>query len=166
MLEKGKYLFCLVCKKIYHSKCVHMKCEPCDSDYYTKIEFEDPNKKDKTINLLLKPATWIKYHCNATINDVMKCPKCHNILYINKENKMFQIKSKCLICEEEFIAEAKVYNPLEYKKMKMAMKTTLFNGIEAKPDNLPCSDLNQMEMNSYKFLHKKECNGVLFFKEY
>jgi len=90
MLEKGKYLFCLVCKKIYHSKCVHMKCEPCDSDYYTKIEFEDPNKKDKTINLLLKPATWIKYHCNATINDVMKCPKCHNILYINKENKMFQ----------------------------------------------------------------------------
>ena len=174
VLEKGNYLLCLGCKKIYHSKCVHMKCEPCDLDYYTKIELEDPNKKDKNINPLLKPATWIKYHCNAVINDVMKCPKCHNTLYINKENKKLscisckyelnnnQIKSKCLICKEEFLAEAKVYNPLEYKKMKMAMKTTLFNGIEAKPDNLPCGDLNQMEMNSYKFLHKKECNGVLY----
>ena len=174
VLEKGNYLLCWGCKKIYHSKCVHMKCEPCDLDYYTKIDFEDPNKKDKNFNPLLKPATWIKYHCNAVINDVMKCPKCHNTLYINKENKKLscitckyelnqnQIKSKCLICKEEFLAEAKVYNPLEYKKMKMAMKTTLFNGIEAKPDNLPCGDLNPMEMNSYKFLHKKECNGVLY----
>jgi hypothetical protein len=46
--------------------------------------------------------------------------------------------------------------------MKMAVKETLFNSIEAKPDFLPCNDISQSEIKNYKFQHKKECNGIMY----
>ena len=162
----GSYLLCLKCKLLYRSNCVMLHCESCDVDYYTSIEKEN--------NIKYKPATWEKYHCNAVLNDVMKCFKCKNCLYLNVHNRKLcclkcnfeidqnRIKWKCIICNEEFQSEAKIYNPLEFKNMKMAVKQTLYEGIEAKPDFVPCCDLDKGEIAKYKFYHKKECNGILY----
>lgn len=162
----GTYLLCLKCKLIYRSTCVMLHCDSCDVDYYTSI--------DKDNNLKYKPATWEKYHCNAILNDVMKCFKCKNCFYINVYNKKLcclkcnfeidqkRIKWKCIICGEEFLSDAKVYNQLEFKNMKMAVKQSIYEGIEAKPDYVPCCDLDKTEIEKYKFYHKKECNGIIY----
>ena len=34
-------------------------------------------------------ATWKKYHCNAVINDKMKCENCNNDLYFISRTKVF-----------------------------------------------------------------------------
>jgi hypothetical protein len=67
-LNNGKYFLCLKCKLIYHNSCVLFHCDNCDQDYYSSIENNKENEDQ------LKPATWVKYHCNAVINDYMKCP--------------------------------------------------------------------------------------------
>ena len=169
ILNNGKYFLCLKCRLIYHNSCVLFHCDNCDQDYYSSIENE--NKENEEI---LKPATWLKYHCNAVINDYMKCPNCKNVLYLDMKSKnlkclncksefgQFNIKWTCVICKNEFQSEAKVYNPYEFKIMKMAVKETLFNSIEAKPDFLPCNDISQSEIKNYKFQHKKECNGIMY----
>ena len=168
-LDNGLYFLCLNCKQIYHPNSIILKCDNCDLDYYSKIEKNfDPENN-------LHPATWLKYHCNAVINDIMKCPKCKDNLYINSKNKNILIckkcksefdqlntKWKCIICNNEFTSEAKIYNPLEFKIMKMAVKNTLFNGIEAKPEYVPCCNIKKEELINYKFCHKKECHGVIY----
>ncbi len=168
-LCNGKFYLCLQCRLIYHSNCVLFHCENCDQDYYSSIETESKENEE-----ILKPATWLKYHCNAVINDYMKCPNCKNILYLDIKNKnlkclnckneyeQYSIKWTCVICKNEFQSEAKVYNPYEFKIMKMAVKETLFNSIEAKPNFLPCNDISQSEIKNYKFQHKKECNGIMY----
>ena len=168
MIDEGKYLICLKCNLVYHSENILLKCDACDLDYYSGIDtannFDNPN---------LKPATWAKYHCNAVINDVMKC-NCKNIFYLNIEtNKLCclnckneidpsNINWKCIICQENFTSEAKIYNPFEFKIMKMAVKETLFYGIDARPDHVPCCEIKPDEINKYKFQHKKQCNGILY----
>lgn len=163
------YLLCLKCKLIYKSNCVLFHCDACDIDYYTSIDNSNGEKEKK-----YKPATWEKYHCNAVINDVMKCFKCKSVLYLNVDNKKLcclkcnfeieqeRIKWKCMICREEFLSQAKEYNPLEYKAMKIAVKKSLFDGIEAKPDYVPCCNIKPKDIKNYTFHHKKECNGILY----
>ena len=58
--------------------------EVCDFD---NILGENDNE-----NIL--PATWEKYHCGPIINEIMKCVKCHNILYLN-------LKTKQLVCQNK-----------------------------------------------------------------
>ena len=169
ILDKENYMMCIECKLIYKLNCILLHCFPCQTEYYIKYEYN--NQKD---NIEFKPATWAKYHCNAVINDVMKCPNCKNILNINLKTKklvclkcnfqvdQFNIKWKCIICKKEFISEAKVYNPFEFKIMKMSVKTTLFNQIEAKPEFVKCCNIKENEIKDYKFYHKKECLGILF----
>jgi len=168
-LDNGLYFLCLNCKQIYHPNSIILKCDNCDLDYYSKIEKNyDPENN-------FHPATWLKYHCNAVINDIMKCPNCKDNLYINSKNKnilickkcksefdQLNIKWKCIICNNDFSSEAKIYNPLEFKIMKMAVKNTLFNGIEAKPEYVPCCNIKKEDIVNYKFCHKKECNGVIY----
>ena len=74
----------------------------------------------------------------------------------NFEIDQNRIKWKCIICNEEFQSEAKIYNPLEFKNMKMAVKQTLYEGIEAKPDFVPCCDLDKAEILKYNDYHKKD----------
>ena len=162
----GSYLLCLKCKMIYRSSCVLFHCDYCEKDYYTSIE--------KDNNIKYKPATWEKYHCNAVINDVMKCFKCKNCLYINVYNlklcclkcnfeiEQNRIKWKCIICNEDFQSDAKVYNPLEFKNMKIAVKQAIYEGIKAKPDVVPCCDMTKEEIEKANFYHKKDCNGILY----
>jgi len=172
-LENGKYFYCLKCQKVYDNKSVLLFCESCNKDYYSEIKDKNRVLNLNKIDYKLKPATWTKYHCNVSMNDTMKCPICHNNFYLNMKNRLFcvkcnydidqfDIKWKCQICGEEFSSEAKEYNPLVFKAMKLAVKKTIFNGIEAKPPFVPCCILSNNQISKMKFTHKKECNGILY----
>ena len=169
-LDDGNYFYCLKCNKIYYQKSVLLFCENCQKDYYSEIK-ENINKN--RIDYKLKPATWANYHCNVSMNDTMKCPKCLNSFYLNMKNRLFcikcnydidqyDIKWKCQICSKEFLSEAKEYNPLVFKVIKLTVKRTIFNNIEAKPSFVPCCIASQNEIKNMKFIHKKECNGLLY----
>ena len=166
ILNNLEYILCLNCKKIYHPNLIELYCKKCNCNYFTGID----NKIDEKY----KVATWSKYHCNAVMNDVMKCPNCKNILYLNLQNNNLFCKNctiefnqhslfwTCLICNKEFTSEAKIYNPFEFRIMKIAVKETIFKGIEAKPEIVPCCNISKEDILQIKFIHKKECIGTLF----
>ena len=166
--KKSTFLICLHCNMIYKSNLIKFHCNEKNIDFYSKI-INDGNIKD------FPYATWKKYHCNAVINDTMKCPICKKSLLYDKENDKLicrkcnksvnpkKITWKCLICKKDFISEAKEYNHLEYKNMKICIKNILINKKKAKPEKLICScDLN---IDSTIFYHKPKCSGELFIGE-
>ncbi len=167
ILNNYEYLLCLNCKKIYHPNLILFYCKNCHCNFYSAIE---NSKEEKN----LKPATWVKYHCNVIINDIMKCPICKHILYLNLENhhllcqnckfeaKDLQIQWNCIVCQSNFYCEAKIFNPIEYKMLKITLKETIYKAIEAKPNFVPCCNLTKEEIKNYIFTHKKECNGVMY----
>ena len=172
LIDSGRYLYCSQCNLVYYYKNVLLLCDYCNKEYYTQIK--EMNKIQKyCLEKNLKPATWSKYHCNAIMNDTMKCQTCNNILYLNSKGKLvclncntefnqYDINWICMICNKEFNSEAKVYDPFIFKVIKITVKKTLFKGIEAKPPFVPCCKISVEQINNYKFLHKKECNGILY----
>ena len=162
-------LFCEKCEMIYKSNFIKFKCNSTGDDFYSKvidIENKDPN--------CLPLATWKKYHCNAVMNDKMKCEKCNNELYFISNNKIFcktcnkefnplEIKHKCLICKNIFSSEAKIFNSLEYKALKICIKEAIISKIKAKPKSLGCGC--NSEIKKLKFIHRKFCRGELFLGE-
>jgi len=172
ILDNGRFLLCKTCNLIYHHRNVLLLCDFCKKEYYTEIK-EISSMQKYCIENNLKQATWAKYHCNAIMNDTMKCQKCSNILYLNSKHKLcclncnteidqFDVKWKCMICSKEFISEAKEYDPFIFKIIKITVKQTLFKGVEAKPPFVPCCKISNEQINIYKFFHKKECNGLLY----
>ena len=172
LFDSGHYLYCANCNLIYHYKNVLLLCDFCNKEYYTEIK-EINSIQKYCLEKNLKPATWSKYHCNAIMNDTMKCQTCNNILYLNSKKKLvclncntefnqYDINWKCLICNKEFNSEAKEYDPFIFKVIKITVKKTLFKGVEAKPPYVPCCNINLEQINNYKFFHKKECNGILY----
>ncbi|MCQ2819751.1 MAG: protein kinase [archaeon] len=171
MIKISDYLFCLKCNQIYRSSAVLFKCQHCNINYYTSIEALEQITKEQQI---YKPATWEKYHCNAVYNDTMKCFNCKGIFYLNMNNHKLcclkcdfeydqnKIKWKCVLCGKSFISEAKVFNPLEYKVMKIALKKCLYDKIIAKPESVPCCELNNLEIFENTFYHSRDCKGVLY----
>ena len=167
ILNNYEYLLCLNCKKIYHPNLILFYCKNCNCNFYSAIE---NSKEEKN----LRPATWVKYHCNVIINDIMKCPICKHTLYLNIENhhllcynckfeaKDLQIQWNCIVCQSNFYCEAKIFNPIEYKILKITLKETIYKAIEAKPNFVPCCNLTEDEIKNYIFTHKKECNGVMY----
>ena len=168
-LNNLEYLLCLNCKKIYHPQYFLLYCKHCQSQFYSGID-DSKNEEDK----IIKPATWVNYHCYAIINEVMTCPNCNNTLYLNLNNRNLlcknckfeinelEMKWKCIICQKYFSSEARIFNPFEYKIMKIVLKETIIKGIEAKPYFVPCCDLTKEEIEKYKFYHKKQCNGIIY----
>ena len=167
----NKYYYCVKCNLIYKSDYILLKCDKCNVDYYTEIENKNKiSEKDE----YLKPATWVKYHCNALISDTMRCSKCQNSLYLNIKNNLLycikcntqmsqtDIKWKCILCKQIFTSEAKIFNRYEYKIMSLAIKKAIFKGVEAKPKYLPCCHVYGEKIKSYKFYHKNECSGLLY----
>ena len=161
-------LFCEKCEMIYKSNFIKFKCNLTGEDFYSKI-LDSENDKNK-MNL----ATWKKYHCNAVINDKMKCENCNNDLYFISRTKVFcktcnnefnpiEIKNKCLICKNFFSSEAKIFNPLEYKALKICIKEAKISKIKAKPKMLGCECNN--DIKKIKFIHRKYCRGELFLGE-
>ena len=160
-------LFCDKCEMIYKSNFIKFKCNLTEEDFYSKII---DNNNSNTLPL----ATWKNYHCNAVINDKMECQKCNNKLYYlsskkvickecNKELNPLDIKYKCMVCKENFSSEAKIFNPLEYKALKICIKETILSKIKAKPQKLSCGC--KSDIKKTKFIHRKQCKGELFLGE-
>ena len=171
-------LICIYCNQIYKSEMIKMLCDFCKDEFYTKIILNNNNNNENNYNGKLYPATWLKYHCNAVINDKMKCPTCQNVLFIdsscpkivrclkcNYYKNVSDITFKCILCKKDFVSEAKIYNPLEFKILKMAVKDTLVNRIKAIP-NENNNDIEfkcgcQFNFNQCKYYHKKTCKGQM-----
>ena len=172
-LDNGKYFYCLKCNKIYEQKSVLLFCVNCQKEYYSEIKENNNIINRNKIEYKLKPATWANYHCNASMNDTMKCPKCFNNFYLNMKKRLFcikcnyeidqfDIKWKCQICGKEFLSEAKEYNPIIFKHIKLTVKRAIFNDIEARPPIIPCCMVSEVQLKTMKFMHKKECKGLLY----
>ena len=164
---KDMFLICEKCEMIYKSSLVKFRCDKCEHDFYAKVINEQINE--------MPCATWKKYHCNAIINDIMKCPDCRNNFLYDKENNLLicqqcdrkvdpkSITWKCALCQKEFISEVKEYNPLEFKNMKIAVKDTLLNRKKAKPSKVTCGC--EVDIEKTKFFHKLSCKGELYLGE-
>ena len=75
--EKNYFLFCEKCNMIYKENLIKFKCAENNNDFYSKLILNNKNNEEEE----LPYATWSKYHCNAVINDLMKCQKCSNNLF-------------------------------------------------------------------------------------
>ena len=160
-------LYCLKCDNIYKSSMIKLKCFHTGKIFYSKLI----NNNDCTKEICY--ATWKKYHCNAIINDTMKCQKCKNSFIYNKEKNILiclncklelnasKIRFKCLLCKKEFISEVKIYNPLEYKILKISIKDALIKKDLAFPKYMACKC--HININNTQFFHKSSCNGILYF---
>jgi len=164
---------CLDCNKIYKNDMIKMNCDKCHDDYYTKYLFNNNNKNKYQF------ATWSKYHCNILINDKIKCYYCHECLFIDPNfpnllkcfkckytTEVSKLKFKCILCKKEFSSEAKIYNPLEFKIIKISVKDTLINKKKAIPNKDNNYEIEfkcncKIDFNKNKFYHKKNCRGIL-----
>ena len=169
-------LFCKKCKMIYKSSLIKFRCAETSTDFYSKIILNNCEDDDD-----LPFATWSKYHCNVVINDLMKCHNCSNNLYLLKKKiknneKIFifckkcneiwtsnQLRWECLICKKKFCCEAKAYNPLEFKTLKICVKDAIVDKIRATPQYLDCKC--KIDFSKTIFFHRTSCNGELFFGE-
>ena len=166
-----KYVLCLDCKKVYITKFISCHCNSCNEDYYSSLLERNEDK-----NLLL--ATWKNYHCEQIINDRMKCILCHYNLYLNMQTGMLEcinnsckftskqenILWTCSVDKADFKSKAKVYNPLEVELARKIINQILIIKHRAHPNKLGCN----CKLNIFftEFLHKKDCNGVLYYGEY
>ena len=166
--EHKIFLICIKCENIYKSNLIKFHCNSSNIDFYSKIIDNDSNKK-------FPFATWKKYHCNAVINDTIKCNNCKDNLYYDKDNNKIiclkcqtsqnpnNLKWNCLICHKDFYSEIKEYNPLEFKNLKICVKDALINKIKAKPEKLLCGC--NIDLKNIKFFHKVKCKGEIFLGE-
>ena len=176
--KQSQYDLCLYCEKcemIYKSDFIKFKCNLTGEDFYSKIISNNNNDNyDSNSQHPQSLATWKNYHCNAVINDKMKCQKCNSKLYFispkkvlcktcNKELNPLDINYKCIVCKKYFSSEAKIFNPLEYKALKICIKEAIISKIKAKPTSLGCGC--DVEINKIKFIHRKSCRGELFLGE-
>ena len=159
------HVMCVDCKECYLANYILLQCD-CKKQYYSSTikETEDEN---------IFPATWTKYHCGPLINEMMKCPKCNQILYLNFNNGLLEclnnrckFSSKpenivwdCSICKKNFNSDAKVYNPLEFNIYKKTIKDALLEKVKIYPSKLICCNKNPNELDFY---HKEDCRGQLF----
>ena len=162
-------LYCIKCDNIYKSSMIKLKCFNSDTIFYSKLLNNNDLNKEPCY------ATWKKYHCNAIINDIMKCQNCNNNLLYNKNTNTLiclncnvefnpsDIKFTCLICKKQFVSEAKIYNPLEYKLLKISIKDALIKKENAFPKYMGCKcDIN---VERTLFFHKNSCKGILYLGE-
>ena len=166
--EQEYLLYCIECDMIYKNDLIKFKCNSSNECFYSKII------NDNHLNNMNQLATWKKYHCNIIINDSMKCQKCNDNLYYKDKNNLLckkcnkkynpkEIKWKCIKCKVIFVADIKIFNPLEYKYMKICVKETIFNKKKAKPSSLGCQC--KIDIKKKNFFHKNSCKGNLFIGE-
>ena len=176
--KQSQYDLCLYCEKcemIYKSDFIKFKCNLTGEDFYSKIiSNNNDDNYDSNSQYPHSLATWKNYHCNAVINDKMKCQTCNSKLYFisptkvlcktcDKELNPLDINYKCIVCKKYFSSEAKIFNPLEYKALKICIKEAIISRIKAKPTSLGCGC--DVEINKIKFIHRKSCRGELFLGE-
>ena len=163
------YVICEQCKVVYFSNSFNLKCYSCGEYYYTCI------KKPQDYY----PITWEKYHCQILINEPIRCIDCRSELFVSNDNilrdnyssayclkckkciyNIEKIDWQCIICSSNFTSSIKIYNSLELKSYKIAIKEALvFNKTISKPYELPCCDYS---IESLDFFHNKSCRGKLY----
>ena len=164
-------LYCIKCNLIYKSSMIKFKCAKTGIHFYSKIMNSNISNENNSNEECY--ATWKKYHCNAIINDCMKCQNCNKKLYFLKNDNRVYCKNcninsnpkdiiwKCLICKKDFTSEAKIYNPLEYKALKICVKDAIINQIPALPKYMNCKCGFEIK-NETIFFHKINCKGNLY----
>ena len=159
------HVMCVDCKECYLSNYILLQCD-CKKQYYSSTikETEDEN---------IFPATWSKYHCGPLVNEMMKCPKCNQILYLNFNNHNLEclnhrckfssmpedINWECSFCKKTFNSDAKVFNPLEFNIYKKTIKDALNEQVKIYPSKLICCNKNPSQLDFY---HKEDCKGQLY----
>ena len=170
-------LYCIKCNMVYKSSLIKFKCNNNNTEFYSKLLINNDDSSSNSNNNINNKcyATWKKYHCNAIINDTMKCDICEeSYIYLKENNLLYcpncKVKKnpldiiwKCLICQKEFQTEAKMYNPLEYKSLKICVKDAIVNKINARPEYMICKC--NLNVNSTIFFHKSACKGELYLGE-
>ena len=157
------YILCLNCKNIYKPTQIHCFCKECNKEYFTYINNEEEKDCFK--------ATWENYHCNDYYSDGIRCPKCQNILYYNKNDNIIfckkcsfqkninKIKYICEYCNNYFYSNCRPFTKFELKPLKNSIKLALKNKEIIRPAKISCNcDLN---LENVEFFHSEECDGVL-----
>ena len=169
--DKEEYLICENCKKAYFLEYFKCYCQFCQEVYFSN-QLNKFEKKD------LLPAALKHYHCEVIVNDLLNCPLCKKVLYLNLNNNKLQCINercknniifertewKCKNCSKLFTSDFKVYNPLEIKLLTDEINYCLYLKIKAKPNKIPCcTDIN---LNETDFFHSKKCAGLIYFGEF
>lgn len=183
-------VICEGCQFVYYSDSFHLVCNTCNEEYYSCLKerlFKFPQSryigKETSSNKASQPCkkanlvavTWEKYHCKALVNDPMRCLKCCNEFYKDLSSQSGRITCvfckyevdpldlvwKCMVCRLDFVSGVKVFNPLELKPYKLAIKeATCIDRIQAKPHELPCCDYSTKDL---EFFHNKKCLGRIYY---
>ena len=171
--EKIEYLVCETCLKVFFSENVSCYCQNCKEVY-----FSSQSNNDDKYNLNLLPATLKNNHCEQIVNDLLYCPLCNNILYINLNNNKIECINencknnnisektewKCENCSLFFSSEFKIYNPLEITKLSEEINYALSLKIKAKPIKLTCCQ--NVDLNTIDFYHSQDCDGLIYIGEF
>jgi hypothetical protein len=164
--KKIDYLICNNCKEVYDSKYILMFCNNCKINFYSYAV--------KKADMITPPATWKKYHCNLIMNEQMHCINCNELFYLNKYGDLFcknckysidplNISWKCVKCQKFFKTEAKIYNPLDFRVFKDAVKIAIINKEKIYPIEVKCCGIKNIdEIKKLNFIHNKNCNGNLY----
>ena len=152
----GDFVYCLYCMKVYNEHQVHMYCDQCEVEYYSKLrEIVDYNLESFYL-ISLKD-----YHCKLEEEEKIKCPQCDMDLYVDvmNQNNINKIEEanclycnlvfdvslfsyECKICGQYFKTDAKIYNCFNNKDNDLICKVhALTNKKFAAPESLlskPC----------------------------
>jgi hypothetical protein len=159
--NKVSFVYCPHCDVVYFDAFIHMWCDSCQKEY---CSFSLIDEK------MLQPATWFKYHCRLLINEQMKCQTCETNYYLTGSGKLYCHKCKseadpmkinwiCYNCNETFNTSAKIYNPNEFRAVKLALRDALIQKSLARPKSVSCC---KIKISDYVFFHKKDCEGLLY----
>ena len=161
--NKIAYVICRNCKMCYYESSILMTCIKCKKDFFSSII----SNQEK----LYPPATWEKYHCNIMYNAQMDCIKCKDKFWIKNSNLFcknckftinpLDVTWNCVVCRTDFQCGIKVYNPLEFKIIKLSVKNAMLYKRIVKPQEMPCNCFDNID--NVTFYHKQTCNGVLYY---
>jgi hypothetical protein len=132
--EKIEYLVCENCQKVFNIDFFPCYCPNCKEVY-----FSSQLNNDELKNINLFPATLKHTHCEMLVNDLLYCPLCQKILYLNLNNNKIQCINdncknnifpetfdwKCKNCAKIFNSDYKIYNPLEIKLLSEEINFSL-----------------------------------------
>ena len=180
--KKIDYLICENCQKVYSSGIFPNYCHHCKKVYFSsELKNEESERKNTNINNNLMPAALKNNHCETITNELLYCPLCNNVLFLNLNNdkiqcinekcknyNMFEITEntewKCKSCTKLFNSDYIIYNPLEIQLLSEEINYALNIKIKAKPNKLPCC--KNVDLNSIDFCHSQKCSGLIYIGEY